>query len=251
LTGIYFIGFYLGLKETRFFYLYLICLILSLILFIIFLGAGKSTILFSLFCLLFFFLVNLKNAKFYKIILVKFLLLFLIHVAMNEFHKYHINNLELDPINKNLKTGNFVYPIFNNNSLRLNLGSRLEIYKDFFNYLDSLNDKKVFFFGQGSLSSIFSGYHNDYFRIFYRTGFFGLILSFFPILYFFFKYLFLSYKNFFYKDKKDLHYLFFLFSAFTPYYSLFQYPREDTFQSAIFWFGFALIYGLNKTDLKK
>ena len=41
LTGIYFIGFYLGLKETRFFYLYLICLILSLILFLIFLGSGK------------------------------------------------------------------------------------------------------------------------------------------------------------------------------------------------------------------
>ena len=46
LTGIYFIGFYLVLKEKKFFYFYLICLILPLILFLILLGSGKSSLLF-------------------------------------------------------------------------------------------------------------------------------------------------------------------------------------------------------------
>lgn len=257
LTGIYFIGFYLGLTEKRFFYFFLISLILSLTLFLIFFGAGKATILFCLLILLFYFLVNLKNAKFYKIIALNFLLFFLMDIAINKFHKYHQNEFVLGDNSKQvpntyLPSDNFVYPIFNKNTNRMaTVSLRAQIYKEFFNYAGNINDKKVFFFGQGSLTSIFSGLHNDYFRIFYRTGFFGLILSFFPLLYFFFKYLFISYKNFFYKKRKDLYYLFFWFSAFIPYYSLFQYPREDVFQSTIFWFGFALIYGHNKTTLKR
>jgi hypothetical protein len=222
-----------------------------------FLGSGKACIIFCLLCLLFFFLVNLKNSNFYKIILVKFLILFTLNIAVNEFYINHKNkllivNLESVLTKNYLKKDHFVYPILNKDFNRLNTATeRIKIYQEFLNYYDNINNKKVFFFGQGSLSSMFSGYHNDYLRIFYRTGFFGLILSFFPILYFFFKYLFLSYKNLFYKNEKDLYYLFFLFSAFIPYYSLFQYPREDTFQSAIYWFGFALIYGHNKIILKK
>jgi hypothetical protein len=179
------------------------------------------------------------------------------HIAINEFHKYHKDEFVLGDNSKqvpnaHLRTDNFVYPIFNENTNRMaTVSIRAQIYKEFFNYAGNINDKKVFFLGQGSLTSIFSGFHNDYFRIFYRTGLFGLILSFFPLLYFFFKYLFISYKNFFYKKGKDLYYLFFWFSAFVPYYSFFQYPREDVFQSTIFWFGFALIYGHNKTTLKR
>ena len=225
--------------------------------FLIFLGAGKSSILFCLLCLSFFFLLNLKNTNFYKIILVKFLLIFTLHIAVNEFHVNHKNKLlimktETLLTKKYLNNDRFIYPIFNKDFNRLDtIIVRIQIYREFLNYYDNINNKKDFFFGQGSLSSIFSGYHNDYLRIFYRTGFFGLIFSFFPILYFFFKFLFLSYKNFFYKKEKNLHYLFFLFAAFIPYYSLFQYPREDTFQSTIHWFGLALIYGYSKTILKK
>lgn len=145
--------------------------------FLIFLGSGKSSILFCLLCLFFFFLLNLKNTNFYKIILVKFLLIFTLHIAVNEFHVNHKNKLliiktETLLTKKYLNNDHFIYPIFNKDFNRLDtILVRIQIYREFLNYYDNINNKKDFFFGQGSLSSIFSGYHNDYLRIFYRTGF--------------------------------------------------------------------------------
>ena len=96
-----------------------------------------------------------------------------------------------------------------------------------------------------------SGLHNDYMRIYFRTGILGLIFSFIPIFYFFFIFFIFSYQQYFYKKRTDIIYLLFILLTFIPYYSLFAYPRESTYQSGTFWLSMFLVYGYLSNNYKK
>jgi hypothetical protein len=174
---------------------------------------------------------------------------------MNIYHNdFRKNILSSKNIEKNklieyyqLDKKNFTYPIFNERFTRLSVESRLKIYKSFFNYSEeaTLLDKK-FYFGVGSLSSTFSGFHNDYMRIFYRAGIFGLVSAFVPFLYLFFKFIIFSFEKYFFNNKNkkpDFVYLLTVLLGFTLYYSLFGYPREDIYQSSTIWISLVLVYG--------
>jgi len=156
----------------------------------------------------------------------------------------------------NMDKDSFTLPLFNSKLNRTDLTSRKDVYNSFFDYTKkiTLSDHK-FYFGSGSLSSIFSGYHNDYMRIFYRAGFFGLLFAFIPFFYFFFKFLIFTFKKYFFNKndmQTDFDYLLTILLGFNLYYSLFAYPREDVYQSSTIWFTLILMYGyLNKKITKK
>jgi hypothetical protein len=173
------------------------------------------------------------------------------NIYHNDFRKNLLNskNIEKNKLIEyyQLDKKNFTYPIFNKKFSRLSLETRVEVYKTFLDYTKEtpLSDEK-FYFGTGSLSSTFSGFHNDYMRIFYRAGIFGVISAFVPFLYLFFKFIIFSFEKYFFNNKNkkpDLVYLLTVLLGFTLYYSLFGYPREDIYQSSTIWISLVLVYG--------
>lgn len=279
ISGLFSIGIYLSFKEKNYYLFFFFTSLCSFYFYLIFLSSGKAAMLFSLLSLLFFIFVFFKKIK--KI----FLFLLILNCLFLIFHyslKYYVNyekeeiktklegegynilyeggiiecqtNLDLCLKMKRrmIADNEFVYPIFDKKLTRFSLGPRIEIYKEFFNYLETTyDDKKKFLFGTGSLSMMFSGFHNDFMRVYYRVGAIGLIFSFIPIFYFFFRFLLFSYERFFYEKKTDTVYILFILLAFIPYFSLFAYPRESTYQSGTFWLSMFLVYGYLKNNNKK
>ena len=260
ISSIYAFGLYLVIKEKNKLNSAILIIIISLIFFMIFLSSSKAAILFCLISFIFFSIVFFKKKKKLLFLFIgKIIILSFCNFSINQYHKFNKSNL----FNKNnldkydyyqMNKDYFTYPLFNPDIGRKDINSRLDAYKSFFIYLKklSLYDYK-FYFGTGSLSSTFSGYHNDYMRIFYRAGFFGLLFSFIPFFYFFYKFLILSINRLFFNKKNiktDFVYLLTLLLGFNLYYSLFAYPREDVYQSSTIWIVLILMYGyLNKKNI--
>lgn len=260
ISSIYAFGLYLSFKERNKFNLTILTIIISVIFYMIFLSSSKASILFCLICFIFLNIVFFeKKKKLFFLFVVKIIILLFCNFSINQYHKiYKSNFLNKKNIDKyyyyNMDKEHFTYPLFNPQIKRMDFSSRLDVYKSFFIYLKklSLSDYK-FYFGSGSLSSTFSGYHNDYLRIFYRAGFFGLFFSFIPFFYFFYKFLIFSINKFFFYKKNtqsDFVYLVTILLGFNLYYSLFSYPREDVYQSSTIWITLILMYGyLNKKNI--
>jgi hypothetical protein len=163
-------------------------------------------------------------------------------------NKFGINtNIGVD-----LGEGLNIYPAIRLYKLRLKLTSRKDVYIKFFtdnkSRFDHDNNKMIFFFGSGSLTSLISGYHNDYMRLFHRTGLIGMVFSFIPIFYFFSRFLFYSYQNLFFNEKSNITHLLTVLLGFIPFYSLFSYPREDIFSSGVFFLSLILFFSLIKKN---
>ena len=281
ISSIYIVGTYLILKEKNSLIIFTILTIfISFLLFIIILSSAKSPILFCLCSLIFLLTAFFKKKKIIVLFFVgKIVIISILIASLNQLHYSYkaslqsiYENLQKKELKKNekillLKTkdlmkyynmdkDSFTLPLFNSKFNRTDLTSRKDVYNSFFNYIKkiTLSDHK-FYFGSGSLSSTFSGYHNDYMRIFYRAGFFGLLFAFIPFFYFFFKFLIFTFKKYFFNKndmQTDFDYLLTILLGFNLYYSLFAYPREDVYQSSTIWFTLILMYGyLNKKITKK
>ena len=262
ISSLYFVGLYLGLKEKNNFCFFFFIILSSIFLFMILLSSAKASILFCIIVLIYYSIIYLKNKKkLFFIFIIKIVVLLFLHFSINiyaYFVKKNLNENNLPsltlPINEKKdvsKFNDFVYPIFNEDINRLDLTSRIETYNDFVNILKKTTPRFFeFYFGSGSLISTFSGFHNDYMRVFYRAGIFGLLLSFAPFFYFFFNFTkFVINRRFFYN--KNMHtdsvYVLLVLIGFNLYYSLFAYPRDDFYQSITIWIALILMYGyLNK-----
>lgn len=242
-TGLFAICVYNSFTSKFDLYFFLKVFVTSLLFYLILLSAGKAVILFSILTLIFFMTVLFKKKMVIKFLTIFTIFLIIIHFFFSIFISFQIKDKNRSLSYFKLFKENKIYElakiekkkfiIFNEH--RLNLNPRLEIYNEFFQYLNSIKiGSKEFWIGNGSLSSIVSGYHNDYMRHFYRFGILGLFLSFLPIFYFFFKFTYYTFRQFFYDDKSDKVYLILVLTGFVPYYSLFAYPREDVFQSIIY-----------------
>lgn len=277
ISSIYVVGLYLVLKEKNsLIILTILTIFISFLLFMIILSSAKSPILFCLCSIIFLLTVFFEKKKNILFVLVGKIVIFLVLIlSLNQFHKIYKNSLlitynnlievelneDADKIKESIKYYNmdketFTFPLFNSNFNRTDLSSRKEVYNSFFNYTEklTLSDDK-YYFGSGSLSSTYSGYHNDYMRIFYRAGFFGLLFSFMSFFYFFFKFLIFAFKRHFFNKNNmqtDFVYLLTILLGFNLYYSLFAYPRDDVYQSSTIWVTLILMYGyLNQKIIKK
>jgi hypothetical protein len=265
ISSIYAVSLYLLLNEKNNFNLIVFSAFSSILLFMIFLSSGKAAILFCIFVLIYFIMICKNKKKILLLLIGKIVILFFLHISINIYanFSYETNLEEIENFTKNNPTlekhkkkkleEGFIYPIFNKEVKRLDLRSRLDIYLSFLQYAKKTSPSDIeFYFGTGSLSSTFSGYHNDFMRIYYRVGIFGLFFSFIPFFYFFFKLLMLVInRKFFYKknNQTDFVYMLLVLIGFNLYYSLFAYPRDDVYQSSTIWVGLILMYGyLNKKD---
>jgi hypothetical protein len=265
-SGLFAICVYNSLTSKFDLYFFLKVFVTSLLFYLILLSSGKAVILFSLLCLIFFMIVFVKkkmNIKFFTIFIV---FLIFTHFFFSIFISIQTIKNE-EPIEKRDISSIFIIKKHANKfsasiekekkkfsilrDHRLDLEPRKKIYLNFFEYLNSTKiSSKEFWIGKGSLSSIVSGFHNDYMRHFYRFGFLGLFLSYLPILYFFFKFTYYAFRHFFFNDKSDKVYLTLVLSGFVPYYSLFGYPRESVFESIIFNLSMILIFALSDSSQK-
>ncbi|MDC3175344.1 O-antigen ligase family protein [Candidatus Pelagibacter sp.] len=270
ISGLFAIGTYLSIKEKNNYLFILFSLLSSFYFYLIFLSSGKAAIIFSILSLIFFMIVFFKNKiKLFTFLFILVSTFYIFHLSFSSYIEINKEKLNLEGAQfKNcpweferclerrprlLTENEFIYPIFDKDLERLNLNPRIEIYKEFFNSNTTVikENKKEFWFGNGSLSMMFSGLHNDYMRIYFRTGILGLIFSFIPIFYFFFIFFIFSYQQYFYKKRTDIIYLLFILLTFIPYYSLFAYPRESTYQSGTFWLSMFLVYGYLSNNYKK
>ena len=265
ISGIFIVGIYLSLTAKKYSHIFIFTCVTSFYFFIILISSGKASILFSLISLIYLIIVLFKNKKkllFFIIIFFSFNFIF--HITT--IHFVNIGSDQIKDTNKieefNKKKFGFndnpifdgdksIYPIISRWESRSDLNPRKVIYKEFANYLKiSFDNKMIFFFGTGSLISLISGFHNDYMRLFYRSGLIGMIFSFIPIFYFLFKCLFYSYRNLFFNEKSNITHLLTVLLTFIPFYSLFAYPREDVFQAGIFSLSLILYFGSISSNSK-
>tara|TARA_B100001059_G_scaffold229283_1_gene261668 strand:- start:116 stop:1348 length:1233 start_codon:yes stop_codon:yes gene_type:complete len=98
---------------------------------------------------------------------------------------------------------------------------------------------KLYFFeylvGAGVSSVVISGPHNDFIRWIQRVGIIGASLGFMPFIISFIGSLKLMRKKY-----SIFHAFIFLAIFYTPYISLFGYPRDDAFQAPYVWLGLSL-----------
>ena len=225
------------LKFTNFF-------LTSFYFYIIFLSSSKASLLFAGLVFFAVTIISFRKKFFYYFIVFKILFICIFHFAINFYlideNKIKINDNRVKIIEN--KNNNF-YPLLNPNFERLNLTPRYEVLKEFKKYfIISIKRNDLFLIGNGSLSSMFSGFHNDYMRIYYRSGLIGLLSSFFSIFYFLFLFIKFCFENVRFSKDLNLVYLIAVFSSFVPYYSLFAYPRESAYLSGMHWFSLYLIF---------
>jgi hypothetical protein len=255
----------LSLTAGKYSHCFILTFTTSLYFFIIFISSGKAVILYSLLGLI-YLLITLHNdkKKLSFFIIIYFFSLLTFHFAtVNLKYNNDIKNLNnmKQLTNKFGRNTNIdftadsilnIYPLIRLYQSRSDLTSRKDIYTEFFInnklYLDLDNNKMILFFGSGSLTSLISGYHNDYMRLFYRTGLIGMVFSFIPIFYFFSRFLFYSYRNLFFNEKSNIAHLLAVLLGFIPFYSLFSYPREDVFSSGVFFLSLILFFSLIKKN---